>query len=93
MNIRIETKENYRTMFGKAQCDLRKVYRIIFQFPKLKKFLKGSHWDTIDIETTLTRLLKDVPVEDLQGAYNAWKSRCKKCIDADNGEKKANGIS
>ena len=57
-----------------------------FLFPKVKKALKGCHLDTIDnIKTTCMRLLKDIPVEDFQEAYNTWMSRWKKCIDAGGG--------
>ncbi|XP_054717601.1 histone-lysine N-methyltransferase SETMAR-like [Uloborus diversus] len=55
-----------------------------FLFPKLKRELKGKHWDTVEtIQSTTTSLLKSLSVEDFQGAFNSWKSRWQKCIDAE----------
>lgn len=59
-----------------APCDF-------FLFPRLKRELKGKHWETVEnIQTRVTRFLKDIPVEEFQGAFQAWQTRLRKCIDA-----------
>ncbi|GFW74558.1 mariner Mos1 transposase [Trichonephila clavipes] len=56
-----------------APCDF-------FLFPRLKREMKGKHWDTMEnIQHQVTR---GIPVEEFQGAFQAWQTRLRKCIDA-----------
>ena len=44
--------------------------RVTFLFPKLKFYLKGRHFQTVEnIEKTVTDQLKAIPVSDLQRCY------------------------
>lgn len=59
-----------------APCDF-------FLFPRLKRELKGKHWETVEnIQNHVTTFLTDIPVEEFQGAFQAWQTRLRKCIDA-----------
>lgn len=59
-----------------APCDF-------FLFPRLKKELKGKHWETVEnIQKHVATFLRNIPVEDFQGAFQAWQTRLHKCIDA-----------
>lgn len=59
-----------------APCDF-------FLFPRLKRELKGKHWESVEnIHKHVTRILKDIPVEEFQHAFQAWQTRLRKCIDA-----------
>ncbi|XP_039314693.1 protein GVQW3-like [Solenopsis invicta] len=54
-----------------------------FLFPRLKQGLKGKHWGTItNIQAHVTSALKDIPEKAFQDAFQAWKHRLQKCIDA-----------
>lgn len=54
-----------------------------FLFPKVKSALKGHHHGTISVvKQATTRCLKEVPESAYQGAFEAWKSRWRKCINA-----------
>ena len=54
-----------------------------FLFPRLKRALKGKHWDSIqDIQQNVGAALKDIPKEVYEDAFRAWKTRLQKCIDA-----------
>lgn len=54
-----------------------------FLFPRIKTALKGHRFENIEaIQVAVTTALNEVPVEAFQGAYRAWESRWKKCIDA-----------
>lgn len=59
-----------------APCDF-------FLFPRLKRELKGKHWETVEnIQKHVATFLRNIPVEDFQGAFQAWQTRLRKCIDA-----------
>lgn len=59
-----------------APCDF-------FLFPLLKRELKGKHWESVEnIQAQVTRFLKGISVEEFQGAFQAWHTRLRKCIDA-----------
>ncbi|UYV64900.1 hypothetical protein LAZ67_3002334 [Cordylochernes scorpioides] len=59
-----------------APCDF-------FLFPRLKKEMKGKHWETVEnIQHHVTTFLRSIPVEEFQGAFQAWQTRLRKCIDA-----------
>jgi transposase len=54
-----------------------------FLFPKVKSSLKGHNHGTLSaVKEACTRTLKDVPESVYQGAFESWKSRWQKCIDA-----------
>ncbi|EFN60947.1 Histone-lysine N-methyltransferase SETMAR, partial [Camponotus floridanus] len=54
-----------------------------FLFPKVKRELKGKHLETLDnIQNTTTRCLNSIPKSEFQRAYDAWKTRWQRCIDA-----------
>jgi hypothetical protein len=54
-----------------------------FLFPRIKTALKGRHFESIPaIQAAVTTALNEVPVEDFEGAYQAWESRWKKCVAA-----------
>ncbi|UYV68864.1 hypothetical protein LAZ67_6001339 [Cordylochernes scorpioides] len=59
-----------------APCDF-------FLFPRLKREMKGKHWETVEnIQHHVTTFLRSIPVEEFQGAFQAWQTRLRKCIDA-----------
>ncbi|UYV82242.1 K02A2.6-like [Cordylochernes scorpioides] len=59
-----------------APCDF-------FLFPRLKREMKGKHWETVEnIQHHVTTFLRSIPVEEFQGAFQAWQTRFRKCIDA-----------
>ncbi|UYV79288.1 hypothetical protein LAZ67_17001917 [Cordylochernes scorpioides] len=59
-----------------APCDC-------FLFPRLKKEMKGKHWETVEnIQHHVTTFLRSISVEEFQGAFQAWQTRLRKCIDA-----------
>ncbi|GFT71176.1 mariner Mos1 transposase [Trichonephila clavipes] len=54
-----------------------------FLSPKVKTALKGRHHGTLDdVKRACTHALKDISVDDFQGAYEAWKRRLQKCVHA-----------
>ena len=54
-----------------------------FLFPKVKSSLKGHNHGTLSaVKEACTRTLKDVPESAYQGAFESWKSRWQKCVDA-----------
>ncbi|UYV61492.1 hypothetical protein LAZ67_1005052 [Cordylochernes scorpioides] len=54
-----------------------------FLFPRLKREMKGKHWETVEnIQHHVTTFLRSIPVEEFQGAFQAWQTRLRKCIDA-----------
>ncbi|GFV55345.1 mariner mos1 transposase [Trichonephila clavipes] len=58
-----------------APCD--------FLFQRLKREMKGKHWETVEnIQHHVTTFLRNIPVEEFQGAFQAWQTRLRKCIDA-----------
>ncbi|KAJ8940760.1 hypothetical protein NQ318_009672 [Aromia moschata] len=55
----------------------------LFLFSRLKRELKGKHWESVEnIQTHVTTFLKGIPVEKFQGALHVWQTRLRKCIDA-----------
>ncbi|UYV61217.1 hypothetical protein LAZ67_1003894 [Cordylochernes scorpioides] len=60
-----------------APCDF-------FLFPRLKREMKGKHWETVESiqHHDVTTFLRSIPVEEFQGAFHAWQTRLRKCIDA-----------
>jgi hypothetical protein len=47
-----------------------------FLFPKIKKILKGSHFDDIDdITSNTTATLKDIPQKQFQICFEGWTRR------------------
>ncbi|UYV64691.1 hypothetical protein LAZ67_3001672 [Cordylochernes scorpioides] len=59
-----------------APCDF-------FLFPRPKREMKGKHWETVEnIQHHVTTFLRSIPVEEFQGAFQAWQTRLRKCIDA-----------
>ncbi|UYV78563.1 hypothetical protein LAZ67_16002005 [Cordylochernes scorpioides] len=59
-----------------APCDF-------FLFPRLKREMKGKHWETVEnIQHHVTTFLRSIPVEEFQGAFQVWQTRLRKCIDA-----------
>ncbi|UYV72446.1 hypothetical protein LAZ67_9003181 [Cordylochernes scorpioides] len=59
-----------------APCDF-------FLFPRFKREMKGKHWETVEnIQHHVTTFLRSIPVEEFQGAFQAWQTRLRKCIDA-----------
>lgn len=57
-----------------APCDF-------FLFPKLKMPLKGCYFDDVDtIQMAVTRVLKAVPVEELEHSFQSLLDRCNRCI-------------
>ncbi|UYV84494.1 hypothetical protein LAZ67_X002369 [Cordylochernes scorpioides] len=54
-----------------------------FLFPRLKIEMKGKHWETVEnIQHHVTTFFRSIPVEEFQGAFQAWQTRVRKCIDA-----------
>ncbi|XP_011859854.1 PREDICTED: putative uncharacterized protein FLJ37770 [Vollenhovia emeryi] len=54
-----------------------------FLFPKVKTTFKGRYHGTLHtVKQACTRALKDIAESDYQGAFEAWKSRWQKCVDA-----------
>ncbi|UYV70795.1 hypothetical protein LAZ67_8000653 [Cordylochernes scorpioides] len=52
-----------------APCDL-------FLFPRLKREMKGKHWETVEnTQHHVTTFLRSIPVEEFQGAFQAWQTR------------------
>ena len=48
------------------------------------KSMKGHHFGTIDkVKEACTMDLKDISEKAYRDAFNAWKSRWKRCIDAE----------
>ncbi|UYV63755.1 hypothetical protein LAZ67_2005514 [Cordylochernes scorpioides] len=55
-----------------------------FLFPKVKRCLKGHHFDDIaNIQRSVTKALTGItPTDYYSGAYEAWKMRWQRCVDA-----------
>ncbi|XP_066261786.1 protein GVQW3-like [Euwallacea similis] len=52
-----------------------------FLFPKLKNYLKGTRFETLqNIKTAVTDQLKTIPVSDFQHCYADWKNRLQRCV-------------
>jgi len=52
-----------------------------FLFPKLKKILKGRHFDHIDyISNNTTVALKAIPQNQFQNCFEGWTRRWHRCI-------------
>lgn len=54
-----------------------------FLFPRLKTPMKGKHFGTVGgIKRACTAALKDIPEEAYRNAFESWKIRWSRCIDA-----------
>ena len=54
-----------------------------FLIQKVKPSLKGHHHRTLSaVKEAYTRNLKDLPESAYQGACDSWKSRWRKCVNA-----------
>jgi hypothetical protein len=54
-----------------------------FLFPKVKRCLKGHRFDDIpNIQRAVTKALTGITPTDYSGAYEAWKTRWQRCVDA-----------
>lgn len=54
-----------------------------FLFPRLKSALKGKRFDSIeDIQANVKAALAAIPEQAFGEAFESWKSRLQKCIDA-----------
>ena len=52
-------------------------------FPKLKLWMKGQRFDTIEeVQEELQRVLDTIPKRDFQGCFQAWQKRWDHCIRA-----------
>jgi hypothetical protein len=59
-----------------APCDF-------WLFPKLKRPLKGSHFDSSeDIMQNVTKELRSLPEEAFQKCFQKWKERWAKCVES-----------
>jgi hypothetical protein len=59
-----------------APCDF-------FLFQKVKKALKGHHFDSIeDIQKSVTQVLNDTPQNAFQECYKQWQHRWQRCVHA-----------
>jgi len=55
-----------------------------FLFPRLKRPMKGKHFETTEgIKAACTAAFKAIPENAFRDAFNAWKSRWQRCIDAE----------
>ncbi|KAL4089251.1 hypothetical protein QTP88_024309 [Uroleucon formosanum] len=60
-----------------APCDF-------FLFPKIKSFLKGTHFQTVDdVKMKTAELLKGLNESDWQHCFQEWQRRMQQCIDAE----------
>ncbi|UYV74571.1 hypothetical protein LAZ67_12000174 [Cordylochernes scorpioides] len=54
-----------------------------FLFPKVKRCLKGNRFDDFpNIQRAVTKALTGITPTDYSGAYEAWKTRWQRCVDA-----------
>jgi len=54
-----------------------------FLFPRIKQVVKGTHFDSVkDIQTSVTKVLQELPVNDFQKSYENWKKRWAQCVAA-----------
>ena len=54
-----------------------------FLFPRIKRTLKGTRHGTLEaVKAASTTSLKEIPVDDFQGAFNDWVKRWQRCIEA-----------
>ncbi|UYV65064.1 hypothetical protein LAZ67_3003017 [Cordylochernes scorpioides] len=54
-----------------------------FLFPKVKRCLKGHRFDDIpNIQRAVTKALTGITPTDYSGAYESWKTRWQRCVDA-----------
>ncbi|UYV84975.1 hypothetical protein LAZ67_X004164 [Cordylochernes scorpioides] len=45
--------------------------------------MKVKHWENVEnIQHHVITFLRSIPVEEFQGAFQAWQTRLRKCIDA-----------
>lgn len=54
-----------------------------FLFPRVKQVVKGTHFESVtDIQSSVTRVLRDLPIEAFQKCYEGWKKRWNQCVAA-----------
>ena len=52
-----------------------------FLFSKIKKILKGRHFDDIDdIRSNTKAAVNTIPQNQLQNCFEGWTRRCHRCI-------------
>jgi hypothetical protein len=49
-------------------------------FPKVKKILKGRHFDDDDVRINTTAALKAIPQNQFQNCFEGWARRWHRCI-------------
>ncbi|KAJ8962268.1 hypothetical protein NQ318_018246 [Aromia moschata] len=55
-----------------------------FLFPRLKTPMKGQHFGSVkNIQKAYTDALKAIPENDYRAAFDAWKTRWNRCVDAE----------
>jgi [histone H3]-lysine36 N-dimethyltransferase SETMAR len=55
-----------------------------FLFPRVKRVLKGHRYGTIqEVQDATTEVLNSIPEEDFAKAFDEWKSRYKRCSEAE----------
>ncbi|KAL4112100.1 hypothetical protein QTP88_015948 [Uroleucon formosanum] len=68
-----------------APCDF-------FLFPKIKCFLKGTHFQTVDdVKMKTEKLLKGLNESDRQHCFQEWQRRMQQCIDAEGSNERDDG--
>ncbi|PNF22002.1 hypothetical protein B7P43_G17659 [Cryptotermes secundus] len=76
-------QQQLRLEFALDMMDLDLAPADFILFPRIKTALKGRRFESFQaIQAAVTTSLNEVPVEAFEGAYRAWESRWKKCIDA-----------
>jgi len=54
---------------------------IFFLFPKLKFYLKGCHFQTVEnTEKAVTDQLNVIPVSDFKRYYKEWEQHLQRCV-------------
>jgi histone-lysine N-methyltransferase SETMAR len=54
-----------------------------FLFSRIKQVIKKTHFDSVkDIQTSVTRVLQELTVNDFQKSYENWKKHWTQCIAA-----------
>ncbi|UYV68226.1 hypothetical protein LAZ67_5003465 [Cordylochernes scorpioides] len=70
-----------------APCDF-------FLLPRLKREMKGKYWETVEnIQQHVTTFLRSIPVEEFQGAFQAWQTRLRNYISGGGGGEKSDHTS
>ena len=68
-------------MLGHPACSPDLAPSDFFLFPKIKKILKGRHFDDIDnIRSSTTAALKAIPQNQFQNCFEGWTGHWHRCI-------------